>query len=193
MSRPVICVKHGEQTLHRIVDVTSCAKRWEAHLLLRLVLERLEVQFQDGGLAIRIFNALVESLAALLTEPAAPHHLEYDFRNAEGLTPGVAGRVLVQVIGSVDQRIQARQVGGAEDGRPGSPHTRPQDRVHLAHRVPFVQRPVQRGHRTVHADAVGDKIGSIFAQHNPLAEHLRGELLHVLHQLRVCIDARNDL
>ncbi len=146
MSRPVIGVKHGEQALHRIVDVASCAERWEAHLLLRLVLERLEVQFQDGGLAIRIFNALVESLAALLTEPAAPHHLEYDFRHAEGLTPGIAWRVLVQVIGHVDQCIQTRKIGGAEDGRPGAPHTWPQDRVHLTHRVPFVQRTAQRGH-----------------------------------------------
>src|SRR5712692_10367820 len=121
LSRPVICVKHGEQALHRIVDVTRCAKRWEAHLLLRLVLERLEVQFQDGGLAIRIFNALVEALAALLTEPAAPHHLEYDFRHAEGLTPGIAGRVLVQVIGHVDsvsrpERSAVRKT--ADLGRP---------------------------------------------------------------------------
>src|SRR5215467_12878639 len=180
LSRPVVGGKYCEHTLHGVADVTSFAQRWETHLLLWLVLQCLEVQFQDGGFAIRIFNPLVETLAALLAKPATPDHLEYDLRHAEGLTPGITGRVLVQVIGYVDQCIQARQVSGAEDGRPGTPHTWAQDRVYLAHRVPFLQRTMQCGHRAVHADAIGNEVGGVFAQHNPFTEYLRGELLHKL-------------
>ena len=47
---------------------------------------------------------------------------------------------------------------------------------------------MESGQETVDADAVGDEIRRIFAQHHAFTRHLGGELLHELHQGGIGID-----
>ena len=101
---------------------------------------------------------------------------------------GIFCRIYIQVIGDIDQRIQAGQVSGAEGRRFRPPHSWPQDSIDLADTIAFAQRIPKRRHKPVGADTVGNEVWGILAKDNSLAKHFRGKLLHKLQQSWISVN-----
>src|SRR5581483_6040006 len=101
--------------LYWIVVVARIADRWEAHFLLWLVFQRLQVQFEDRGFAVGSLDTLVEALAALLAQPAARKQFAHNLGDLEGLVLLIVGSVVIHILGDVHERVQAGEIGGTED------------------------------------------------------------------------------
>src|SRR5438874_11625215 len=65
----------------------------------------------------------------------------------------VIRRIFIEVVGDVGQRIQAREVRGAEDRGFGAPHIWPQNRVHLADGITLGQGIRDSCHKSIGTDA----------------------------------------
>ena len=111
----------------------------------------------------------------------------------KSLALGVIRRIFIEVVGDVGQRIQAREVRGAEDRGFGAPHIWPQNRVHLADGITLGQGIRDSCHKSIGTDAVGDEVGGIFTENHTFAKHFCCELLHKLQQCWIGIDVGNDL
>ncbi len=81
------------------------------------------------------------------------------------------------------EHVQAGEVAGAEDGGARPPHRLAQDGVDLVEAVAHLQRAPQRHHEAIDADAIGDEVGRIFAQHHALAQAVRAEGPPEIHDL----------
>ena len=127
-------VRHqGAQSRSQVLDAADGFHSGEFHLPGGPVLQRFAVQRPD--LLVGAFaDALVETLPALFSQPAALHHLLHDFGNAIQLARRVERRGVVQIAQHMDPHVQADHVDQAEAGAFRQADQRPGQRVHFLHR-----------------------------------------------------------
>ena len=157
---------------------------------LVLVLEGVEVQVQDLGLAVCALRFLVEAAAGLV----AQHLLLFD-QGAEGGREGevlVVGGGLTEVAGDVVDDVQAREVGGAEGGAAGAAQRGAGQLVDLRGGQSSPLHVVHGADDAVHADAVGDEARHVVRDDDALAEGGLRELAEGLGDLRVGLGGGDD-
>ena len=179
---------HAPNLLVDVVDAAGRADGVEARLLLRPVLERLQIDLQDV-----VADLLVEALLGLGAQPLLGDQLLQDGGGREHVAPLVVGHRLVAVVGHVQQCVQADDVGGAEDGALGPPGGGAEHHVDLLDGVALGHGLAQRAHHRERADAVGDEVGRVLRVHQPLAQEATAEGLGARERLRLGVGAGDDL
>ncbi len=91
------------------------------------------------------------------------------------------------------QRVQADDVGGAEDGALRAARGGAEDGVHLLDGVALLDRLIQRAHEGERSDAVGDEVGRVLGPHQALAQEVPAEVFHPLQRLGRGVGAGDDL
>ena len=97
------------QALRQIFDNTHRFGGGELHLLRGMILERLAIDGVDLFLGA-FADALVESLSALLAEPAALDHALHEIGDDEALARGIVRHKLVQIAQNVRPHVEADDV-----------------------------------------------------------------------------------
>ncbi len=188
LGRAIVAGDHAPRLLVDVVGAAGRADGVEARLLLRPVLQRLQIDLQDV-----VADLLVEALLGLRAQPLLGDQLLQDGRGREHVAPLVVGQRLVAVVGHVQQRVQADDVGGAEDGALGPPGRGAEHHVDLLDGVALGHGLAQRAHHRERADAVGDEVGRVLRVHQPLAEEAAAQRLGARERLRLGVGAGDDL
>jgi hypothetical protein len=111
---------------------------WDLGVLGRMVLEGLEVEHVEDGLAFALVP-LVETGAGLVAEQVPLLHLAERLRRLELLARLIFRDGLVQVLGHPDGDVEPDLVVEAERGGLGVPDQRARDGVYLFDAVPVLE------------------------------------------------------
>src|SRR5690606_13184744 len=95
-------------------------------------------------------------------------------------------------LGHVDHGIDAHNVTRIEGGALGTAHGLAHDLVHLLDGEAVLHHGVHGGHDGVHADAVGNEVGGVFAVDDALAKEL-AKASHAIHDLRLGLGTGHHL
>ncbi len=145
--------------------------------LVRLpILKRLPIE--GVNLLLRP-DALVKSLPRFLAQPPIRHHLIHERRRLQPLPPRVVRHHPVQVLRHVHPDIEPDNIQQPVAGRIRQPDHGARQRVHLFNAEVVLHR-VLVGARAPHAaDAIGDEVRRILADHHALAQPPVKEPFHV--------------
>jgi len=180
------------QRLHALGErlPLDCLHGVHFDLALVFILESIEVQVQNDGLAPVSPGLFIEAAAGLVAQPL----FVFD-QCAEGLREGevlIVRRGGPQVVGDVVDDVQAAQIGGAEGGRGGASQHRPGQLIGLCRRQAVLLDVVHGPHDAVHADAVGDEARHVVGDDHALAQHSVCEVAEIGNHLLVGSGRRND-
>src|SRR5579862_6220777 len=78
-----------------------------------------------------LLHPLVEALAALLSQPATFHHTLEEVRDCKDLPAFILRSIVIEIACHMQQSVEARKVGGAEDGGPGATERRAENSIDL--------------------------------------------------------------
>ena len=184
----IVAGHHAPQLLVDVVHAAGRADRIEARLLLRHVLERLQIELQDV-----VADLLVEALLGLGAQPLAVDQLGQDRRRVEDVAALVAGQRLGAVARDVHQRVEPDDVGGPEHGALRAARRGAEHHVDLLDGVALLDGLVERAHQRERADAVGDEVGRVLGAHQPLARDRPAQRLGARQRLGRGVGAGDDL
>ncbi len=168
MRRAVETEQHA-QAGSRLFDVLRHVERGEFWFLAGMIFERLPVE----GHALVFFTFVafyffIETALGLVAEPLAFEHLAE--KRGDLQLAAFVFDILRHVRNHMPEDIEADEVDGAEGGRARPAHGL------SGERVDFFDGQVHLLHQSHHveygkcADAVCDEVGSVFCQHDALAE-----------------------
>lgn len=165
----------------------------QLHGRLLDVVQRVEVEGQDGGRSIRALRLLVEPGPRLGTEAAFLHEPGHGIREGEPLSPRIVRAPGLDRAEDVRHRVEPDDVGGAEYGRLGPTHHRPEDLVRLRDADAELGHPVEDRCHAERTDPVGDEVRGVLGVYHALSEHRLTELGHGGEDPGIGVGARHDL
>ncbi len=174
--------KDRPQPFAQLRELAHLAHQVKAHLLRRLVLARLHVEYMELS-AARALGLFVESGAGLVAKGLGRDQPRDDLQQPECFTALVFGHGMVQIVGHMRQHVQANQIAEPECRSFGITNQWTRQRIHFRDGVAVlhcIQHPDLAG---IGTDAVGDEVGPIFGDNRAFAELLATPLPHKRHDL----------
>ena len=152
----VLPVIEDARALGQVVDLLGGVEGGVLDLGLGAVLEGVEVEAEDGLLAIDL-GFLVEALAGFAAEVAVVHQVLHKVGGLKDRLALVVRAVVFHAIGHMDQRVESDHVAGAEGGALRAAHGRSGQLVHRLNAQAHVLNGVEQRLDGKHAHAVGDE------------------------------------
>jgi hypothetical protein len=137
-------------------------------------------------------DLLVEPGAGLAAESTVGDEFLDHFGRHEPFAPRIVGAALGDRVEHVRHRVEADDVGRAEDGRLGPPHGGSEQGVGFGDADAVLTHPVEHGGHAERADPVGDEVGGVLAVDDALAEDVLTEIGHRSEHLGVGVVDRYD-
>ena len=153
-----------------------------------MILERLPIDGLDLTLGP---GALIEALATLIAQPSAIQHALEESGHLKTLAPGVVGHGVIEVRIDVRPDVEAHQIAETEGSRIRQADQRAGEHVHFLNGVVALLHVLVDGGAEEAADAVGDEVGRVLADHDALAEALIAVADNVLQEEGIGIRPRN--
>ena len=178
----------GGQVVHRLGGVEGGV----LDLGLRPVFERLEVEAEDGLLAVHL-GFLVEALSGFAAEVTVVDQVLHEGGRLEDGLALVVGAVVLHPIGHMHQRVEAHHIAGAERGALRAAHRRAGELVHRLDAESHVLHGVEQRLDGKHAHAVRNERRGVLAEHGGLAEAVAAIGHEEVDQLRGAAGVRDDL
>src|SRR5690242_868703 len=117
----------------------------------------------DGPDLLVLAHALVETLAALVAQPAAFHDLLEKRLQHEAVAPWIVGRHVVEVARHERPDVEPDDVQKPVARALGQPDRRTSERIRLLDGVALLYRELVHRRAEERADAVSDEVGGVLA------------------------------